>query len=181
LAFFVSHEAISIAYFAGMTSIHLKYLIFLLAAVSLLVTSCGEEKSQSDFVELDLLSDGMPIVIQAPSDPIIKSINLSISRDITVKKGPDFSIQIYESDARVRNPAAIKARLIFEVQGHKYFNKIMSDDDQGFIYQTMIDSSNISYGFRHFRLQGDKEYVFQTAIGGKFTLEAVQEMYHAVQ
>ncbi|RLD18025.1 MAG: hypothetical protein DRI69_11070, partial [Bacteroidetes bacterium] len=63
----------------------------------------------------------------------------------------------------------------------KYYQKIMSDDDQGFIYQTAIDSTYINYGFRYFRLQGDKEYVFQTSLGGKYTLEAVQQMYKAVQ
>ena len=160
---------------------HIKYLLFLLAATSLVAMSCGEEKQQSNLVELDLLSYGIPIVILAPSDPVVESISLLVQKDITVKKGPDFALQIFESDALVRNPAAIKQRLLYEVQGNKYFEKVMSDDDQGFIYKTAIDSSYINYGFRYFRLQGDKEYVFQTSIGGKYTLEAVQNMYKAVQ
>lgn len=164
-----------------MTSMHLKYILFLFAVVSLGTLACGEEKAESKFAELDLLSHGMPIIIQAPSDPVIKSMNLAVQKDLTVKKGPDFSLQIYESDALVRDPAAIKARLLYEVQGNKYYQKIVSDDEQGFIYQTAIDSSYINFGFRHFRLQGDKEYVFQTSLGGKFTLEAVQDMYNAVQ
>ncbi len=164
-----------------MISKHIKYLLFLLITVSIGIISCGVEEPQSKFVELDLLSHGMPIVIQAPSDPIIESINLAIQKDITVKKGPDFSLQIFQSDALVSNPKAIKARLLYEVQGNKFYQKIMSEDDQGFIYQTAIDSSYINYGFRYFRLQGDKEYVFQTSLGGKYTLEAVQGMYQAVQ
>ncbi len=164
-----------------MRSIHIRFLYFLLAAASLATLSCGEDKSESAFVELDLLSYGMPIVIHAPADPVIEKINLTIQQNITVKKGPDYSLQIYQSDALVSNVAAIKARLLYEVQGHKFYQKIMSDDDQGFIYQTAIDTSNINYGFRYFRLQGDKEYVFQTALGGKFTLEAVQDMYDSVK
>jgi len=149
--------------------------------LSLGAISCGEEKADTKFDELDLLPHGMPIVIHAPSDPVIKSMKLTVQKDLTVQKGADFSLQIYESDALVRNHAAIKARLLFEVQGNKYYQKIISDDDQGFIYQTAIDSSYINYGFRYFRLQGDKEYVFQTSLGGKYTLEAVQNMYNAVK
>jgi len=164
-----------------MTLNYFKYGLILLLALSIGALSCSEEKAESNLIELDLLSHGMPIVIHAPSDPVIKSMKLTVQKDLTVKKGSDFSLQIYESDALVRNPAAIKARLLYEVQGNKYYQKIMSDDDQGFIYQTAIDSTYINYGFRYFRLQGDKEYVFQTSLGGKYTLEAVQQMYQAVQ
>jgi hypothetical protein len=164
-----------------MRSIPVSLLFLLLASVALMTQACGEEESKSQFVELDLLSHGMPIVIRAPADPVIESLSLLVQKDLTVKKGTDYALQIYESDALVRNPAAIKARLLYEVQGNKYYQKIISDEDQGFIYQTAIDSSNINYGFRYFRLQGDKEYVFQSALGGRFTLEAIQDMYDSVK
>ena len=144
------------------------------------LAACGNDGSRVDLVELDLLSEGMPIVIQAPADPLIESNTLGIYRVISVKKNPDYNVEIFESDATSRDIAAIKSRLLRDVQGHPYFQKVVTDEDRGFIYQTAVDSNYINYGFRYLKLQGDKEYVFQTGISGQYTLEQVEVMYSSV-
>ena len=50
-------------------------------------------------------------------------------------------------------------------------------EEDGFIYQTAIDSSCISYGFRYIVLRGDLEITFQTGLLGTFSREEVERMY----
>ena len=159
-----------------------KLQAFIIGCVALfLVQGCGDGGSKIELSELDLLGQGLPIVIQAPADPLIESNTLGIYRVVSVRRNPDFNVDIYESDVTSRNTAAIKARLLRDVQEHPFFQKIITDDEQGFIYQTAVDSNYINHGFRYFKLQGDKEYVFQTGITGQYTLEQVEVMYSAVQ
>ena len=150
-------------------------------AMLLLLIACGTESSDVELVELDLLSEGMPIVINAPVNPLIESKTLGVDRVMTVRKGSDFYLDIFEVNAVNRDKKAIKSKLLRDVQGHPYYQKIISDDDNGFIYQTAVDSSYVNYGFRYFHLQGDKEYVFQTGMSGQYTLDDVQLMYDAVK
>ena len=44
-----------------------------------------------------------------------------------------------------------------------------------------LDSTNLNYGFKYLRIQGDKEYTFQTAMVGTFSLEEAKGMYEAVK
>ena len=141
-------------------------------------TGCSDESQDDHLVEMELMAHGMPIVIKAPEDALIETMDLVLQKDLTIKKG-DYFVQIFESDATTYNIAEIKSRLLGEVQSNKYYQKIITEDPDGFIYQTAIDSSYINYGFRRVRIQGDKEYVFQTGLRGQFPLEAVEMMYRA--
>lgn len=155
--------------------------LFLFGMVTFVITGCSEEEKYEDLVELDLIAEGVPIVIKAPEGAVVEVKDMVVQRDITVRKGEEFSLQIFESDAFERNVPAIKQRLMSEVQKNPYFRDIVEVDDNGFIYETAVDSNYINYGFRHVRLQGDKEYIFQTAMRGKFSLEDVQRMKMAVE
>ena len=132
-------------------------------------------------VETSLLSHGMPIVILTPPNPVISKQDMRVQREVSVRKGKGFAVDVYESSATTRDLAAIKGRLLFEVQGNPYYQKVIEDGEQGFIYQTAIDSSYINYGFRYFLVQGDNEYVFQSGLGTKFTEDEVRTMYEAVK
>ena len=61
------------------------------------------------------------------------------------------------------------------------FSKIVEEDEKGFIFEKKYSEDRISYDFRYVRLQGDKEFVFQTGLLGQFDLEEVKRMYEAVQ
>jgi hypothetical protein len=104
-----------------------------------------------------------------------------VYRVASVKKGEDYHIEIYESDAVSRDKAEIKSRLLDDVQSNPYFQKIVVDEESGFIYENAVDSNYINYGFRYLKLQGDKEYVYQTGLGKKFTLDQVEQMYEGVK
>lgn len=158
-----------------------QYLPALPVFAFLLASSIACKKQTDGLVQLDLLPHGMPIVIHAPENPAIRKMDFAIMRDLTVVKGPDFNVQIFEADLMTRNTEEIRNRLLNDVKANRYFSKVLQEDAAGFVYETQVDSNYINYGFRHIRLQGDKEYVFQQGLGGRFSLEAVQRMYKAVQ
>lgn len=152
-------------------------------ALALTITCLLSCKSDpvADFCQLDLLSYGMPIVIKTPENPEINKLDLVFMKDITVTKGADYSVQIFEADVSSRDISVIKTKLISEVKDNPYFSTILQNDPAGFIYENKVDSGYVNYGFRHIRLQGDKEYIFQQGLRGKFSRESVQAMYASVQ
>jgi hypothetical protein len=155
--------------------------ILLFAVItSLFLAACGKDDKQ-ELEELDLLGHGMPILIKAPPNPEIKKMDLLVQKDITVKKGEDFYLQIFEAVASSFNAGDVKEELLGAVKANPYFSEILHDEESGFIYKNEIDSSNVNYGFRYVRLQGDKEYIFQTGLIGTFTLDQVKVMYEAVK
>lgn len=156
--------------------------LFVLALVAAAIfIGCTADKDQLKLVELDLMAQGMPVVIMAPEEPVISTKKLGVYRVASVKKGEDYHIEIYESDAVSRDKAKIKSRLLDDVQSNPYFQKIIVDEESGFIYENAVDSNYINYGFRFLKLQGDKEYVYQTGLGKKFTRDQVEQMYEGVK
>lgn len=157
-----------------------KSLLFVLAVI--LMSACQRNSTEQDWVEKDLLQYGIPVTIMAPDSAEVNSSDLGgLIQDVTIKKGEDYYIQIYASGAETTDIAKIKSGQLSEVKSNRYFSKIVKEDTDGFIYETMIDSSAINYGFRYVRVQGDKEFVFQTGLVGNFSLQEVEKMYEAVR
>ncbi len=149
--------------------------------LTLLLAAC-QPNEQSNLKETDLLSHGLAVTIMAPDSATIKADNLGgIYKDITVKGGDNYYVQILASEAETSDLAKVKANQLAEVKGNRYFSKIVSEQEDGFIYQTAVDSNNINYGFRYILLQGDQEIVFQTGLIGTYSLEEVERMYEAVR
>ena len=78
------------------------------------------------------------------------------------------------------NASERASELKSDIQKLSFFSKIMEEEDQGFIFEKTLGEDK-TYDFRYVRIQGDNEYVFQTGLMGKFTLEQVKDMYEAVQ
>ena len=148
--------------------------------VLLTLMACSSEPA-SDLKSRSLLEFGIPITIMAPDSAQIETMDLVVQKDITIKKGDDYYVQIFASDASTTDVSKMKAAQLNEVRDNPFFSKIVKEDTDGFIYETAIDSTKTNYGFRHFRIKGDKEYIFQTGLIGTFSLDDVERMYEAVQ
>ena len=156
------------------------YYLLLLSCLSLF--ACQNTASKSDLQPLDLLKYGIPITIMAPDSVAISNGTLSFSQDVTIKgEEPGFDIQIFGYDAATTNIDAVKGEHLADIKTNRYFSKIIQEDSDGFIYEIALDSTNLNYGFKHIRIQGDREYIFQTAMVGSFNLEDTKRMYEAVQ
>jgi len=157
-----------------------KSLLFVVVVI--LMWACQRNGTEQDWVEKDLLQYGIPMTIMAPDSAEVNSSDLGgLIQDVTVKEGDEYYVQIYASDAETMDIAKVKSAQLSEVKSNRYFSKIIQEETDGFIYETVIDSTAINYGFRYVKVQGDKEYVFQTGLVGSFTLEQVEKMFEAVR
>jgi len=144
------------------------------------MTACQSEP-KSEWKPKSLLSYGVPLSIPAPDSVLVEQMDLIVKKDISLRNDDGYFIQIFAGDATTKDIAAVKASQKSEVESNPYFSKILSENTTGFLYETAVDSNNINYGFRHIVIQGDREYIFQTGLIGRFTLEQVNKMYDAAQ
>ena len=100
-------------------------------------------------------------------------------KDITIE-GENYSVQLFVSDATTTDATEVKNTMLAEVQNQQYFSKVIKEDPTGFIYETVIDSTYISYRFYHIKIKGDKELLFRSGLQGKFTQEQTEATYQAV-
>lgn len=158
----------------------MKKIIFFFA-IAVFFSAC-EKDPTSNWKELDLLAQGVPLTIMAPDSADVKANNLmNVIKDITVIKEPNYNVQIFASGIEAKNEAKLKEEQLAEVKANRYFSKVVTEDENGFIYETAIDSTLINYGFRYVLQQGQNEFVFQQGLMGTFTLEDVKNMYKAVK
>jgi hypothetical protein len=144
----------------------------------LLFTSC---KKESEFVDYDMVQHGLSIKIKTPVDPEVKVTDMGIAKDITVKKGDNYNVQIISSDAVNYNVSEVIKEKREEVEAGAYFSEIIMENEHGFVFEKKIDENNVNYDFRVVKIQGDTEYDFQTGLLGKFTKEDVMKMFESVQ
>lgn len=145
----------------------------------LTIFACKSDPS-SKYPNLDLLQYGFPIEIKAPAGAEVKKGDLGILQDVTIKGDDNYNVQIFGSEATTLDVATVKNGLLNEIKAGKYFSKVLEEYDQGFIFEKKVDSL-VNYDFRYIKIQGDKEYQFQTALFGRFSEEDVRTMYKSVQ
>ena len=149
--------------------------------VLFLLGACQSDPT-SNLKPLNLLEHGIPITILAPDSAKIRTMDLLVQKDITVKGEDGYDLQIFASDATSTDVSKIASELKGEVKNNPYFSKIVDESDpNGFIYETKLDEKTISYGFQLVRVMGDREYIFQNALIGTFSQEEIQIMYQAVK
>jgi hypothetical protein len=153
--------------------------LIILLPLLFIVFSCKNDTT-AGMKDLSLLQYGAPITIKAPEGVEVKKSDLGVFQDITVKNDEGFYIQILASTATTLDVAAIKSSLMEDIKNSTYFSRILEEMEDGFIYEKKIDENNINYSFRRIKVMGDMEYIFQTGLVGKYTLEQVQSMYDAV-
>jgi hypothetical protein len=158
----------------------LKYISILIIAFVVLSPGCKKNKL-AGMKEYNLVEYGLPITIMAPENIKVESKDRRVLNDVTIMGGDNFSLQIYASDAVQSNLAKLKEAQLNEVINNPFFKQILTEEDNGFLYELAIDSTTTTCGFRYFYVMGDREYVFQPGLAGKFSHEDVELMYKAVQ
>ena len=157
----------------------MNYRILLFLATVVLCSCQQEPKVQLN--DLNLLQYGIPMTILAPDSSMVNSTEIMGIKDVTIKAGDEYAIQVYSSDATTTNVQQIVADQKKIVEESRYFAKIVREEPAGFIYQTAVDTATINFDFRYVRVQGDKEFIFQTGLLGNFSEEAVEQMFNAVK
>lgn len=140
--------------------------------------SCESKPVKSS---LDLLQYGLPISVNAPEGAVVESEDLGFMKDLTIKSGDDYFVQIFSSTATSIDAKNIISGLKEEVEKEQFFSKMIQEDEHGFIYEKSLGDDKIDYDFRFVKVQGDTEFQFQTGLFGTFTLDQVKDMYESVQ
>lgn len=130
---------------------------------------------------LDLHPYGIPMTIQAPDSTVVTEKKYNFMRDITLRKPPEFDIQLFELMASSDDAAGEKFHQLESVRQDPYFRQVIQEDEFGFIFSKYLDSLTVDYDFRVVKLIDDKELIFQTGLAGSFNLEQVKRMYDAVK
>ncbi|MDH3648410.1 MAG: hypothetical protein OEQ53_01950 [Saprospiraceae bacterium] len=142
-----------------------------------LFLACQSNDAKLNLVEKDLLTYGIPITIQVPDSAEIKTMDWGMQKDITIISQKDwYSLQLFSSRAGNHNLDAVKAEYLEMAQLNPFFQKVVSEDPDGFVFELQIDST-INYDFRHIKIQGDTEYLFQAGMFGTYSLEQIQQLY----
>lgn len=153
--------------------------IFSLLVFVIILTACGSDKD--DYLKpRNLLEYGIPLTILAPDSVDIKKENLVVQQEVAIKSqnSNDYDIRIYFGEATTSDVSSIKAQQLEFLKSSDIFSKVVMDEPNGFVYETAIDSTVFSYGFRRVLVQGDREYIF-TSGSGIFTQDQATEMYQA--
>lgn len=154
-------------------------LLSLLLFICLTLFACQSDPA-SKYSELDLMSYGVPLKIMAPDSADIKKEDMVVQKGVSIKKGEDYDVQIWASEASSLEVATVKANKLADTKSRPIFSQIIKEDDHGFIFENKIDSNTLYYGFYHIVIQGDNEYIFQNGLRGNFTKEQAEAMYEAV-
>jgi len=134
----------------------------------------------SDLAPVDLLTQGIPLKINAPTDVEVASSDLGILKDVTVKNEEGYSIQIFESEASSLDIAKIMGKMKGDIEASKFFSSMIRQEEGGFIFEKKIDENYITYDFRQVKIIGDKQYVIQAGMSGQHSLEQIEEMYDSI-
>lgn len=144
----------------------------------LLVFGCKESVPTE---KLNLLKHGLPISINAPEDAKVVADDMGVMHDVTVQAGDGYFIQIYGSDAITIDAKAIYSDRKKDIENGPFFSEIVEEEATGMIYKKQIDEKTVDYDFLYVKVQGDKEYIFQTGLMGTFDESQVRTMYNSVK
>ena len=156
------------------------YHFFTLFTVVMIVFSCKSDVSDS-YVVKDFTSYDFPIKIKVPDSISVKKGDLGFMQDLTIKGPDNYDLQVFSTEVTQSDLPKLIEEKKSEVMANPFFSKIIEEGENGFIFEKKIDTTRINYDFRVIKLQGLKEFVFQTSLVGKFTLDEARRMYESVQ
>lgn len=153
----------------------------LLIGSLLLVCACAPDPT-SDWKELDLMPHDVPLKVLAPDSAKVTKASFSgLIQDVTVvSEADDYQLQIVGSQAITNDMARLKAAQIEYVRDNRYFERIVREDPDGFLFENRIDSTGY-FGFRYIVYRGDREYVLQNTLSSTLTEEQAEAIYQAVR
>jgi len=158
---------------------YLRFILLFSLATALLILSCKEAAPKGERV--NLLTEGIPLNILAPTDVVVTSSDLGILKDVTIKNKGDYSIQIFESEASSLDVSPIIDKMKGDIESSQFFSNLVSEKEDGFIFEKKIDEDYVTYDFRRVKVIGAKQYVIQAGMSSQHTLESIEEMYNSVQ
>lgn len=154
--------------------------LFSLFIIVIFLAACGS--TEDNYLKpRNLLEYGIPYTILTPDSVDIKKENLVVQDEVIIKsqKPDNYEVRVYFGEA-TKDVTATKAEHLNNLKSISVYTSVnvILDEPDGFIFETVIDSTLHNFGFRRIVVQGDKEYIFQSG-NGNYTQEQAEEMYQA--
>ena len=156
-----------------------KRIILYLLASTLIIFSCKSDPL-AGMKKTELMQYGFPIAMFVPEGAEFKKTDYGVMQDLTVKAPNNYYVQIFSSDLMTLDQKKVMNDKLAEAKAHKFFSKIIWEEEDGFIFEKNVDGV-LNYDFRVLKIQGDKEFVFQTGLAGNYTEDEVRAMYASVK
>ena len=156
----------------------MKNTILISLACGLLMSawwSCGSD-SHASLSEHDLLQYGIPITIRMPDSAEVKTMDWGVQKDVTIEGEGNYSMQIFSSKTADQNLASALNEQKELVKSGPYFSKFIIEENDGFVFEMMVDTV-INYDFRHLKIQGGNEYLFQGGLASKQGRDQIESLY----
>lgn len=148
------------------------FSIFLLCQM----LSCKSNPNDS-WEETSLLKYNIPLYIRLPDSVELKLLDFGIAKDLSVIGPNNFHLQILAYDALHSNLKKTIAESKINIRSHPFFSKFIEEYDDGFIFEKKIDADYTTYDFRHFKISGNTEIVFQMGLLGQYSEGEARRMY----
>lgn len=149
--------------------------ILIVFALFILIASCNNSKIET--TSLDLIDYGISLTVNAPKTASVTQPSNSPEVWI-VDSTSNFEIQIRKSLSLTNDLTKVKEEELSLVKSTTGFSKIISETDNGFIFEENFDET--SYDFRYFVVQGDHKFIFQKMFTSNLTLEDVENIFEII-
>lgn len=147
--------------------------------VCCLVWACNSEPTVS-LKPLNLMSYGIATSIMAPDSAKVEQGLSGIIDEVTIKGKEGYVVEVQSSLSAFGTAKELKESLKSQVQEESYFSKIIQEDETGFLYETVVDSSNVSYNFRKCKMLGEKELIFKLPSSITFSEEKANWLFQHI-
>lgn len=108
---------------------------WVIASTCLLIALQSCERHEIRLEKLNLAPHGVNLVIMAPDSSGIDVRQYETIKDITIRKGPYYDIQIFESEATSMDVGALKTEELQALWEEAYFRELTWEDKAGFIFK----------------------------------------------
>ncbi len=155
---------------------HLAKLPIIYTGLILATMACQGTSGSEQWGRKDLLEHGVAITIEIPDSATVNVVEWGIQKDVTIVSDSWYNLQLFNGRASTHDRKKLKADLLQTVQQGPYFSEVVLDEDDGFIFSMQIDTV-INYDFRHVKIQGDQEYIFQSGMSSTYTKDQIEQLY----
>ncbi len=146
--------------------------VMLSVVVAVLLLACKGGK----YEEQNLLEYGFPLSLELPKGATVEEEEMLLYKSLVIKNDDNFHMVIFQSEATDDLAGVISDQRELASE-NPFFVEFVKEDEDGFIYKTVVDSTFTNYNFRHAKVFGQKEYLFQAGLVNQYNQSEIEEMY----
>jgi hypothetical protein len=154
-----------------------KHIFF--GLICIIVLSCGEKPSSKQD-KTSLHKYGIPVSVMLPADVGIKKTSSGNVLAVAIRNDSGYNMLVLMGAANYSSAQKAKFQQREQIVNNPAFLKIVEDYEDGFLFEWQ-GNDRIMYDFRHIKIVGDKEIVFQAGNTCECSEDDVRKMLASVK